>query len=115
RRPDEHEELAVCDLDAQVVDGFRFVELLGHVLERDRCHQRSSRTKWAAARNEYATVKVRNGITAAATPATLIASTPRPNASVGQGRAAMNCAALRAVTRSGTAGSAIASVQSTSW
>ncbi len=38
-RPDEHEELAVLDLDHEIVDRARLVELLRNVVERDGCHQ----------------------------------------------------------------------------
>ena len=57
RRADEHEELAVGDVDVEVVDGRGVVEALGHVLVRDRGHQAVSsgvgggRTKCATARN----------------------------------------------------------------
>jgi len=55
-RADEDEELAVADVDAEVVDGGGLVEALREVLERDRCHQTSlasaGRTKCATARNE---------------------------------------------------------------
>ena len=56
RRADEDEELAVGDVDAEVVDGGGLVEPLGDVLERDRRHQTSlasaGSTKCATATKE---------------------------------------------------------------
>src|SRR5205823_11391437 len=97
-RPDEHEELAVGDLDVEVVHGGRLVEDLADVVEGDRGHQDGSsgvlagRAKCAAARKEYATVRVRKGITAAAIPARLTRRSAIPSMSVAPGRRATSCA-----------------------
>src|SRR5262249_35091200 len=121
RGTDEHEELAVGDVDGELVDGGRVSEALGDVVERDRGHQSSSSgmagrnvasdesslswgsAKRAATRNEKASVSVRNGISAAAIPAAFTSSSARPMSSKLPGRAAASSAARRAATRSGAA------------
>src|SRR5262249_12381830 len=115
RGPDEHEELAVGDLDREVVDRRRLAEALGDVVVGDGSHQSSlvASANRQAARNEKASVSVRDGISAAAIPAALTSRSARPIASVPPGRVAASSAARRAATRNGAA-SATASVQTSS-
>ena len=82
-RADEHEELAVGDVDRQIVHRDHVVEALRHVLVRDGRHQSPASSlgeheKRAVARNVYATVRVRKGITAAATPGDVERSRTQP-------------------------------------
>src|SRR5438105_2890828 len=108
RGPDEDEELSILDLDGEVLDGLRAVEALGHVVVEHARHQSTASwvgvggsAKRANARNEYATVRVRKGTSAAARPIRFTTASAAASTSAWTGRERIVRAASPATSRAG--------------
>src|SRR5207244_3243716 len=105
RRTDEHHELAVGDLQHQVVDGGGVAERLRDVLVGDARHAQASRAgffgnaKCAETRNENAIVSVRNGTIAATMPMAFTNRSKSPSPTNPSGRRSVTSAASRRTSR----------------
>src|SRR6185295_14909853 len=92
----EHHELAVLDLDRQILDRLGRVEPLPDVVVGHTGHLPTPLVKRAAASAVYAMVTMRNGSRPRASPARLTSSTAIPNPVVAPGRRTSAYAAARA-------------------